>query len=174
MIIVYAELYQIVNVIFSGSRCRFYAHARATGRGLREKWAELKLQTKMATLCGVRRLFSSSSRAVRLAAAPVGPRGTWRRSCRELSTSSAWRAGVDPAEESVFGQDHVEMREVRSVATPSLPYFYWFKVSVHSHLTLSLSLVLQALNKFIEREINPFVDEWENARGFPSHEVDTQ
>ena len=109
---------------------------------MREKWAELKLQTKMATLCGVRRLFSSSSRTVRLAAAPVGPRGTWRRSCRELSTSSAWRAGVDPAEESVFGQDHVEMREVSSVATPSLPSFYWFKVSVHSHLTLSLSLSL--------------------------------
>jgi citronellyl-CoA dehydrogenase len=107
---------------------------------LTEKWAELQLQRMAtATSCGVRRLFSSSSRAVRLAAAPIGARGTWRRSWRELSTSSVWRAGVDPAEESVFGQDHVEMRE--------------------------------ALNKFIDREINPFVDEWENARGFPSHEL---
>ena len=32
---------------------------------------------------------------------------------------------------------------------------------------------LQALNKFIEREINPFVNEWEKAREFPAHEVRT-
>ncbi len=29
----------------------------------------------------------------------------------------------------------------------------------------------RALQKFIAAEINPFVDEWENAQGFPAHEV---
>lgn len=28
-----------------------------------------------------------------------------------------------------------------------------------------------SLNKFIEKEINPFVDEWENAKRFPAHEL---
>ena len=28
-----------------------------------------------------------------------------------------------------------------------------------------------SLNKLIEKEINPFVDEWENAKSFPAHEV---
>ena len=28
-----------------------------------------------------------------------------------------------------------------------------------------------SLNKLIEKEINPYVDEWENARSFPAHEV---
>lgn len=28
-----------------------------------------------------------------------------------------------------------------------------------------------SLNKLIEKEINPFVDEWENAKGFPAHEL---
>lgn len=27
------------------------------------------------------------------------------------------------------------------------------------------------LNKFIEKEINPFVDEWEKAKRFPAHEL---
>ena len=73
----------------------------------------------MATLCGgvARRLFSSSSRAVRLAAVGSRGYGGWSRR-RELSTSSVWRTSVDPAEESVFTQDHVEMREVSVVAAP--------------------------------------------------------
>ena len=29
----------------------------------------------------------------------------------------------------------------------------------------------QALNKFIEKEINPYVDEWEKAHSFPAHKV---
>lgn len=29
----------------------------------------------------------------------------------------------------------------------------------------------QSLNKFIEKEINPFVDEWESAHSFPAHEL---
>ena len=29
----------------------------------------------------------------------------------------------------------------------------------------------QTLNKFIEKEINPYVDEWEKAHAFPAHEV---
>ena len=29
----------------------------------------------------------------------------------------------------------------------------------------------QALNKFIEKEINPFVDEWEAAKSFPAREL---
>ena len=29
----------------------------------------------------------------------------------------------------------------------------------------------QSLNKLIEKEINPYVDEWEAARQFPAHEV---
>ena len=29
----------------------------------------------------------------------------------------------------------------------------------------------QSLNKLIEREINPFVEEWEKAHSFPAHEV---
>ena len=28
-----------------------------------------------------------------------------------------------------------------------------------------------SLNKFIEKEINPFVDEWENAKRFPAHDL---
>ena len=28
-----------------------------------------------------------------------------------------------------------------------------------------------SLNKFIEKEINPFVDEWENDKRFPAHEL---
>lgn len=28
-----------------------------------------------------------------------------------------------------------------------------------------------SLNKLIEKEINPYVDEWENAKSFPAHEV---
>ena len=28
-----------------------------------------------------------------------------------------------------------------------------------------------SLNKFIQKEINPFVDEWENAKSFPAHEL---
>ena len=28
-----------------------------------------------------------------------------------------------------------------------------------------------SLHKFIEKEINPFVDEWENAKRFPAHEL---
>ena len=29
----------------------------------------------------------------------------------------------------------------------------------------------QALNKLIEKEINPYVDEWERTKQMPSHEV---
>lgn len=29
----------------------------------------------------------------------------------------------------------------------------------------------KSLNKLIEKEINPFVDEWENLKRFPAHEV---
>lgn len=29
----------------------------------------------------------------------------------------------------------------------------------------------QSLNKLIEKEVNPYVDEWEAARQFPAHEV---
>ena len=91
-----------------------------------------------------------------------GLRGRETLVCRRwLSVSSARQAGVDPAEEAVFSQDHVEMREVRDSRSAS-----------RSSLSLSLSLSFcQALNKFIEKEINPFVDEWELAKSFPSHEV---
>ena len=58
---------------------------------------------------------------------------------RQLSTSGCRLAGVDPREETIYTEEHWEMR--------------------------------QALNKLIEKEINPYVDEWEAAKSFPAHQV---
>ena len=61
------------------------------------------------------------------------------RSVRQLSTSGRHLAGVDPREETIYTEEHWEMR--------------------------------QALRKLIDKEINPYVDEWEAAKSFPAHEV---
>ena len=58
---------------------------------------------------------------------------------RQFSTSGGRLAGVDPREETIYTEEHWEMR--------------------------------QALRKLIEKEINPYVDEWEAAKSFPAHEV---
>ena len=58
---------------------------------------------------------------------------------RQFSTSGRLLAGVDPREETIYTDEHWEMR--------------------------------QALRKLIEKEINPYVDEWEGAKSFPAHKV---
>ena len=58
---------------------------------------------------------------------------------RQLSTSGGSLANVDPREETIYTEEHWEMR--------------------------------QALRKLIDKEINPYVDEWEAAKSFPAHEV---
>ena len=50
-----------------------------------------------------RKMLLSSSR---------GARAALGGGLRQLSVSSARRVDVDPSEEAVFSQDHVEMREV--------------------------------------------------------------
>ena len=62
-----------------------------------------------------------------------------RSAVRQLSTSGNRLANVDPREETIYTEEHWEMR--------------------------------QALRKLIDREINPYVDEWEAAKSFPAHEV---
>ena len=63
-------------------------------------------------------------------------------SARQFSTSGRRLAGVDPREETIYTEEHWEMR--------------------------------QALRKLIEKEINPYVDEWEADKAFPAHEVGLQ
>ena len=58
---------------------------------------------------------------------------------RQFSTSGRRLAGVDPRDETIYTEEHWEMR--------------------------------QALRKLIEKEVNPYVDEWEAAKSFPAHEV---
>ena len=106
-----------------------------------------------------RNVFSSSSRLVRVAAAS-STAGIWPGAAasiarRHVATGSVLRAGVDPVEEAVFTPDHVEMRDV----------------STRTVCVLVFTRSFQALNKFIEKEINPYVDEWEKAKAFPAHEV---
>ena len=58
---------------------------------------------------------------------------------RQFTTSGGRLAGVDPRAETIYTEEHWEMR--------------------------------QALHKLIEKEINPYVDEWEATKSFPAHEV---
>lgn len=62
-----------------------------------------------------------------------------RSAVRQLSTSGHRLANVDPREETIYTEEHWEMRK--------------------------------ALRKLIDKEINPYVDEWEAAKSFPAHEV---
>lgn len=46
-----------------------------------------------------------------------------------------------------------------------------YDLTTESIFTEQHAELRQALNKLIEREINPFVEEWEKAHIFPAHEV---
>lgn len=61
------------------------------------------------------------------------------RIARWVSTGSTLRANLATPEESIYSDQHWEMRK--------------------------------ALRKIIDKEINPYVDQWEEAHGFPAHKV---
>ena len=46
-----------------------------------------------------------------------------------------------------------------------------FPLSDESVFTTEHSEMRAALNKLIEKEINPYVEQWEAAKSFPAHEV---
>ena len=84
--------------------------------------------------------------------------------------AAKWRAVVGVKPRSLCGlyRTFITSKSTRtSVNLRPEPYNF----TQESIFTEDHGELRQSLNKFIEKEINPFVDEWENAESFPAHEL---